>query len=186
MQAAERLGVPYGSYSGHESGLRGIKDESLRAYAKAFRVPLAWLAHGVGSMDGGAGIAIVGIVGLGEEVEWHGEGDMHLGEVEVQGLTNADGLIALEARGDSMRPRVYDRELVVARKRDGKDPRELIGREAVVKLRNGPVLLKRIRRGFDPGRFHLESYNADTRENVEIEWVAELVSIIPEGAWRKA
>jgi phage repressor protein C with HTH and peptisase S24 domain len=131
-------------------------------------------------------IAVVGIAGLGEEIEWHDNGDMDLGEVEVAGLSAADGLMALECRGDSMRPRVNDRELVVARRRDGKTPGDLVGREAIVKVSDGPVLLKRIRRGYEPGRWNLESYNADLRENVAIEWVAELVSIIPEGAWRRA
>lgn len=186
--AARRLGVPYGTYSGHESGSRGIKDAELRQYAQSFRVSIAWLAHGVGSIDDAgstSALPIVGIAGLGEEIEWTEQGDMHLGEVEVSGITTADGLMALECRGDSMRPRVNDRELIVARRRDGKTPADLIGREAIVKVRNGPVLLKRIRRGYEPGRYNLESYNADLRESVEIEWVAELVSIIPEGAWRK-
>lgn len=46
LAAAQRLGVPYGTYSGHENGSRGIKDEDLKRYAEFFRVPLGWLAFG--------------------------------------------------------------------------------------------------------------------------------------------
>lgn len=44
--AAEFLSVPYGTYSGHENGSRGIKDADLLRYSSAFRVSAAWLAYG--------------------------------------------------------------------------------------------------------------------------------------------
>jgi len=44
--AADYLGVPYGTYSGHENGSRGFKDAELRHYAKIFRVSPSWLAFG--------------------------------------------------------------------------------------------------------------------------------------------
>ncbi|MHC2089437.1 helix-turn-helix domain-containing protein [Methylobacterium sp. CM6244] len=50
--AAQRLGVPYGTYSGHESGTRGIKKEDIERYAKAFDVSLSWLAFGLDLQTG--------------------------------------------------------------------------------------------------------------------------------------
>jgi len=44
--AAAYLGIPYGTYSGHEAGSRGIRDDELQHYATAFKVPLYWLAFG--------------------------------------------------------------------------------------------------------------------------------------------
>jgi hypothetical protein len=44
--AATYLGIPYGTYSGHEAGSRGIRDDDLRHYAKMFKVPIFWLAFG--------------------------------------------------------------------------------------------------------------------------------------------
>ena len=44
--AATYLNIPYGTYSGHESGSRGIRNEELQHYATAFKVPLYWLAFG--------------------------------------------------------------------------------------------------------------------------------------------
>jgi len=44
--AAAYLGIPYGTYSGHENGSRGIRDDELQQYAKTFKVSLYWLAFG--------------------------------------------------------------------------------------------------------------------------------------------
>lgn len=41
-EAAEALGVPYGTYSGHENGSRGFSDEAER-YSRFFRVRIEWL-----------------------------------------------------------------------------------------------------------------------------------------------
>lgn len=49
-EAAEALGVPYGTYTGHESGSRGFT-EDVERYAKAFRVRSAWLAFEDGPME---------------------------------------------------------------------------------------------------------------------------------------
>lgn len=43
VDAAEAMGVAYGTYSGHEKGSRGIKPESLKRYAKFFGVSARWL-----------------------------------------------------------------------------------------------------------------------------------------------
>ncbi len=41
--AARRLGVAYPTYAAHENGSRGIGNEELLAYAKAFKVEASWL-----------------------------------------------------------------------------------------------------------------------------------------------
>lgn len=46
--AAEAMGVPYGSYAGHENGSRGIKRDRIVKYAKFLSVSLPWLEHGMG------------------------------------------------------------------------------------------------------------------------------------------
>ena len=126
-------------------------------------------------------VRIVGLVGLGEAVEWHGDGDVDMGEVELP-FPVPQGCVALEARGDSMAPRVRNGEIVVVLK-NGLTARDLIGREAIVKVQNGEYLLKTIRRGYQDGRFNLESFNAPLREDIAIEWVGELVAIIPSKRW---
>lgn len=52
--AAERFGWNENTYKSHEQGIRGaegIKSRHLEKYARAFRVNLAWLSHGIGSPD---------------------------------------------------------------------------------------------------------------------------------------
>ncbi|MCJ2098967.1 helix-turn-helix domain-containing protein [Methylobacterium sp. E-046] len=49
-EAARRLNVPYGTYSGHENGNRGFKREEYIRYARIFGVDTAWLLEGTGSL----------------------------------------------------------------------------------------------------------------------------------------
>ena len=51
--ASDALGVPYGTYTGHESGSRGFFTEDAERYAKAFRVRAAWLTLEDGPMEVG-------------------------------------------------------------------------------------------------------------------------------------
>jgi len=44
--AAERLGMPYPTYTAHENGSRGIKSDELIKYAKAFKTSVEWLLTG--------------------------------------------------------------------------------------------------------------------------------------------
>lgn len=69
-EAARFLSVPYGTYSGHENNLRGIKDSDLERYAKTFKVPLPWLAFGEGPAPKSAPrtAMAVGYVGAGAEI----------------------------------------------------------------------------------------------------------------------
>jgi transcriptional regulator with XRE-family HTH domain len=126
--------------------------------------------------------SITGIVGLGEVIEWIGDSDMSLGEVELP-FPVKQGCVALEARGDSQFPRVKNGEILIVYF-NGRTAADMIGEEAVVRLRDGTYLMKTIRRGYEPGLFNLESHNAPTRENVEIDQVASVVAIIPSGQWR--
>lgn len=48
--ATDRFGWTYSTYAGHENGARGIKNEALRKYARAFGVSLTWLMTGTGPM----------------------------------------------------------------------------------------------------------------------------------------
>lgn len=46
-EAAEALGIPYGTYSGHENGSRGITRKNVARYAAFFGVSIPWLEHGI-------------------------------------------------------------------------------------------------------------------------------------------
>lgn len=45
-EVADRIGVPYGTYVGHENGSRGITAKAGERYARLLRVSPAWLLYG--------------------------------------------------------------------------------------------------------------------------------------------
>lgn len=49
-EAAEALGVPYGTYAGHENGSSGFRGDKGELYAKKFKVRFEWLMRGTGPM----------------------------------------------------------------------------------------------------------------------------------------
>ncbi|TIO62972.1 helix-turn-helix transcriptional regulator [Mesorhizobium sp.] len=49
-QAAEAVGVPYGTYSGHENGSSGFRADKGELYARKFKVRFEWLMRGTGPM----------------------------------------------------------------------------------------------------------------------------------------
>lgn len=49
-EAATALGVPYGTYAGHENGSSGFRADKGEIYAKKFKVRFEWLMRGAGPM----------------------------------------------------------------------------------------------------------------------------------------
>ncbi len=82
---------------------------------------------------------------------------------------------AVIVRGDSFSPRYLDGEVLAYRK-DGADLKKLIGAEAICKLVDGRLLLKRLTRSSIPGRYTLLSINPTTPPipDVELEWAAKI------------
>lgn len=180
-KAAEAIGVPYGTYSGHENGSRGISHEDVARYARFFRVPVEWLAFGKGSVSETRTIPIAGLVGLGEKIQWYGGDHFTLGVVEIPFPLPPD-CFALEARGNSQFPRVKDGELVITKWFDG-PASNLLGQEAIIETVNDEYMLKTIRRGSDHDLFNLESHNAPLMEDVEIRRAGPVMMILPNKIW---
>ena len=68
---------------------------------------------------------------------------------------------------------VYQDGDVIFYARDGVDDEAgYLGRECVVKIVNGPTMLKRVMRGSDRGSYLLLSYNASPLDNVRLEWAS--------------
>lgn len=131
-----------------------------------------WLLEGEGSPTGKPATApVLGYVGAGAHifpVDDFPQGEA-LEDVELPGASPAT--VAVIARGDSMHPRYFDGERIFYDNRE-LPPKELIGRECVVKLKNGGMLLKILRKGSRPNRFNLDSWNAQPIEDQEVEWAA--------------
>lgn len=50
VEAADALGIPYGTYAGHENGSSGFRSDKGEIYAKKFKVRFEWLMRGTGPM----------------------------------------------------------------------------------------------------------------------------------------
>lgn len=79
-EAATALGIPTGTYLGHENGSRGFDVESAKKYSRRFKVTLTWLLSGEGPMRFTAeNHHLAGLGNLEDELhritgeEWEGE-----------------------------------------------------------------------------------------------------------------
>ena len=50
IEAAEALGIKYGTYSGHENGSSGFRSDKGELYARRFKVRFEWLMREKGPM----------------------------------------------------------------------------------------------------------------------------------------
>src|SRR4051812_43982691 len=50
VEGAEAVGVPYGTYSGHENGSSGFRADKGEIYARKYKVRFEWLMRGTGPM----------------------------------------------------------------------------------------------------------------------------------------
>lgn len=182
--AARAFNWAVSTYLGHENGDRVPKRSTLARYSSAFQADLGWLEFGDDVSPVVRTIPVLGYIGLGEVIEMTEATQSPLEHIELPYGFSVENCGALIAKGNSQFPRVKDREVVIY-STDGHSPDDMIGREAVVGLRNGNVMLKTLRRGSVPGRYNLESHNAPLLENEAVEWVGQLLSIVPEGQWRK-
>ena len=115
-----------------------------------------------------------------DEAEVHPVDDHALGDGlgEAEAPPGNPNCVAVTIRGDSMHPIAngsilyYDRDTI-------QNPRELLGKMCVVRVKDGPTLVKILRQGTKKNRWTLESWNAPPRENVILEWVSEVLFIQP-------
>lgn len=170
-EAANAFGWPVSTYLGHENGDRpGARLSTIKRYAKAYGVRWEWLLEGSGqplARPRGT-MPVRGYVGAGAEFIPASNDDPGLGDAPLAVEPNSEAVIV---RGDSMYPRYFDGEYIYYVK-ELRDPRELVGRECVVKLVGGGMYIKVLRRGSTSKLFNLESWNAHTIEDQKVEWAA--------------
>jgi len=58
-------------------------------------------------------------------------------------------------------------------------PGRLHRKLSVVQVKDGPILLKTLKRARRKGLFRLESWNAPPREDVAVQWAAKVLDIRP-------
>jgi phage repressor protein C with HTH and peptisase S24 domain len=157
-------------------GLQSSKH--LPSLAKALGVSLDWLTSGEGEKKPAwrPQALVVGKVGAGADITRFDDG------VVLESIDAPPGIgecVAARVEGDSMFPQLENGWLVFyGREHDG-IPEECIGRLSVVQIKDGPTLLKRLKRGSRRGMWTLESWNAPPREDVKLLWASKVLYIKP-------
>lgn len=178
--AARALGIPYPTYANHENASKsGFKSAEGRQYARKFKVSFQWLMTGDGEPRPPGLVPIVGHVGAGAEVFPNDDYPKGRGLDLVDPPPGApSGCVAVIIRGDSMHP-FEDGWLIFYRRDQEGVPDDCVNRLCVVKVNEGPMLVKKVLRGRSHKLWNLESYNASLRENVRLDWAARVLDIRP-------
>lgn len=179
--AAEALGVPSPTYMGHENGARGF-DKMAETYARKFKVPLEWLLTGKepkqqrARIEDDGLVPLVGYVGAGAQTYFF-ENDEPLDHVPAP-AGSTDKTVAVEIRGESLGS-FFDRWLVFYD--DVRRPVDdtLINKLCVVGLRDGRILIKKVRRSKARGFFHLLSQTEPPITDVQVDWAAKVKNMVP-------
>lgn len=156
--------------------VRGVRDITAIEAAKAARFLNIPMPGEINTLE------VMGYVGAGAEVIPINDGDP-LSTVEVD-FPVPRGSVAAIVRGDSMYPIFEDGDLV-AYGGDHLPPERALGSTCVVQLADGRMLIKKIRRGTQPGLFTLTSSNAPDIEDVPLEWARAFVLRLSRDFWRK-
>ena len=178
-RAAEAMNTTRNQYIKLENGTRRLTQEWIGRAATAFGVDPGALVS-----EANYFVMVVGRIGAGAEIlpEFEQVGPEGLFEAETK-VPIEEGALAYEVEGDSMWPR-YDPGDIVICGRQGTDIDEVIGWEAAVLTADGRRFLKRVAQGSRRGMFNLESHNAPTIRDVEIEWVSQVAHVIRRGQWK--
>jgi phage repressor protein C with HTH and peptisase S24 domain len=154
-----------------EKGLRGLSREWAVRLAPHLNVRPETLMFGQGMAQA------AGHIGAGGEVIPFDDFALGAGleEVEIPAGVPLDAVLVI-VRGDSMYPRYFDGEYLFY-VRNSHAPSDLVGRECVVKLSDGRIFVKILRRGSEASLFNLESWNSSTPTmEDQVEWAAPVVS----------
>lgn len=166
----------------------GATINALAGVARALRVSETWLIHGIGEGPGETGIPAVGIVGAGARVPLsdtdEAQGGMFHVAAPVQLLRRGpvSQFAAVVVEGDSMVP-VYEPGEILFYSRATHEGilDEDIGRACIVADQDGHAWVKQVKRGDQPGLYHLLSINpsGDNMHNIPIKWAARVIMALP-------
>jgi transcriptional regulator with XRE-family HTH domain len=175
QEFATRLGVTQPTVHRWEKGAFEPDTQTLKLLADAAGISMSEFRYG---HDGGARrtVTVVGYVGAGAEVFPIGDQAAAESIEEVEAPPgDALSVVAVRVRGDSMYP-VYGEGDILFYSRDqqvhGIDLTSCVGRDCVVKVVDGPTLVKRVEIGGGRGQFTLMSYNASPVVNARLEWAS--------------
>jgi len=124
-------------------------------------------------------VPIMGRIGAGGDIQPDYEQVVadELGQVRVP-IAMPGELVAFEVRGESMRPRYDDGDIVVVWAEQKRATETFYGEEAAVRTKDGKRYLKTITQGKTRSAVTLTSFNAKPINNVKLEWIGEIYLVI--------
>ena len=182
VDAARAYGWPEPAYISHENGQRGLRPSVAAKYAKAFRVSPEWILYGKtikpADVPKQRQVPLVGYVGAGATAYFFGDqGD--LGQVDAP-ESASDETVAVEIRGESLGA-LFDRWLVFYDDVRRPVTTDQLNRLCVVGLRDGRILVKKIQKSRSRSDlYHLLSNTEAPILDVEIEWAAKVINMVPQ------
>lgn len=177
---AEDIGIRYQSIQDIEKG-DSRRTVHLLKLARSLGVRPEWLESGDEPMDAedGVMVPIVGDVGAGQMVIPFDDYPLGQGfDLVPAPPGEASGCVAARIRGESQYP-LQDGWLIFYRRDIEGVPAEAIGKLCVVKISDGRMMLKYVRRGSKKNRWNLQSWNAEPMEDVMLEWASKVRDIRP-------
>jgi transcriptional regulator with XRE-family HTH domain len=178
---AEKAGTSKGYLSDLESGKRPIPPGRLvDRIAAALEIQPADLFRSPD--DAAAGERLVPIIGrVGADTEGTiifaaADETDELVPIPPGGTETARGLKVV---GHSMGEWAPDGSLIYIEDQRNPPTPDLLGYVCAVETEDGRVLIKRLLRGSEQGRYDLESRIGPTIENVRLRWAAEVTAVVP-------
>lgn len=171
QQFAAKLGVTQPTVHRWEKGAFTPDDTMLDVLSDLAGVPTAVFRYGDVRI-GRRMIAVAGHVGAGGEVfAVNGQPTEELEAPPDSGLYT----VAIKVRGDALLPAYADGDILFYGRDPGfggVDPGSCLGRDCVVKLVDGPTLVRRLAQGGGRNTYLLISFVAEPIVNVRLEWAS--------------
>ena len=165
---------------GNPSTIKNIRlgrKPGFEAVEKLFRVLDIDMHYGIGTpeLEGPSTVPLVGCAGAGGSVAYNGQ--LHDGETALAPPGTAEGLVAIEVRGDSATPFLHEGDRIYIRPDYPANPINHIGQFVLATATDGAAWIKILLNGNTTGLWNLHSTNplCSLMEDVELDHVSPLV-----------
>lgn len=187
---AEAAGISPGYLSRMERGERNVSLKNLAKIARALNVeerdlvPIATFENNKNLTAESYYVPLGGRIVGGGAIDISTAQDEPGLEYEIElSVRIPDAKVAYQVIGESMMP-VYRPDTVIICRAHSTDIDSHLGREVAVGVVDHGRMLKTIHAGSRHGLYDLESFNAKTIRDAQVEWVARIAAIIPADEWR--
>lgn len=169
---ADQLGVTQPTVHRWEKGFYDPDEKALQRLAALTQLSPAYFRYGEVTDTGVHAAPLLGCVAGGAQIQLYGELQPDRPVDKIEAPAGVAGTVALRIEGDGLYP-VYQNGDVIFYVRDLAMPEsEFLARECVVKLADGPMLLRRVMRDSQRGRYTLVSHHAPPMNSVKIDWAS--------------